>query len=64
MKSRTTRNHSQSDETKAHELIQQHAHELYMRRGEEPGHELEDWLQAEHEIRDRQQQKISSPTAR
>ena len=26
------------------------AYELYQARGEEPGHELEDWLQAEREI--------------
>ena len=31
-------------------LIQKRAHELYLLRGQEPGHELEDWLQAEREL--------------
>jgi hypothetical protein len=26
------------------------AHEIYLERGAEPGHELDDWLQAEREI--------------
>ena len=26
------------------------AHEIYLQRGGEPGHELEDWLQAESEL--------------
>jgi hypothetical protein len=32
--------------------IRQRAYELFERRGGEPGHELEDWLQAEHELRE------------
>ena len=32
------------------ELIRQRAHELYVARGQEDGHEIEDWLQAEAEI--------------
>ena len=31
--------------------IQERAYELYVKRGQEPGHELEDWLQAEQEVR-------------
>ena len=30
--------------------ITQRAHEIYLQRGGEPGHELDDWLQAEREI--------------
>ncbi len=32
------------------EQIRRRAHELYVARGEEDGHDLEDWLQAEAEI--------------
>jgi Protein of unknown function (DUF2934) len=30
--------------------IRHRAYQLYLERGQEPGHELEDWLQAEREI--------------
>jgi hypothetical protein len=40
----------------AQQSIQQRAYELYLKRGQEPGHELEDWVQAEHEVRQRQNQ--------
>ena len=33
------------------ERIRQRAYELYMQRGNQPGSELGDWLQAEDEIR-------------
>ena len=33
--------------------IQQRAHELYEQRGRTDGHDLEDWLQAEREIKGR-----------
>jgi len=33
-----------------HEQIEARAHEIYLTRGAEPGHELDDWLQAEREI--------------
>jgi hypothetical protein len=33
-----------------HEQIEARAHEIYLDRGAEPGHELDDWLQAEREI--------------
>ena len=32
------------------EKIEARAHELYLSRGAEAGHELEDWLQAEREM--------------
>lgn len=64
MKSRTTRD-PQSDETPAQQTIQQRAYDLYLRRGQEQGHELEDWLQAEREMREQQgHQKVGSHAAR
>jgi hypothetical protein len=63
MKSRTTQHQSHSDQTTAEQPVQQRAYELYMKRGQEPGHELEDWLQAERDVRQSQEhQRISSPT--
>jgi hypothetical protein len=32
------------------EEIRRRAYELYLERGEEPGHDVEDWLQAEREL--------------
>jgi len=32
------------------ELIRQRAHQIYLQRGEQPGSDLDDWLQAEREI--------------
>jgi hypothetical protein len=31
--------------------IARRAHDLYLARGREPGHDVEDWLQAEQELR-------------
>jgi hypothetical protein len=39
------------------ERIRQRAHELYLQRGNESGDEIEDWLQAEDEIRNLEEQK-------
>ncbi len=33
------------------ELIQKRAYELFEQRGQLPGHELDDWLQAEREVK-------------
>ena len=33
--------------------IARRAYDLYLTRGGEPGHEMEDWLQAERELRSR-----------
>ena len=30
--------------------IRNRAYEIYLQRGAQPGHEVEDWLQAEHEL--------------
>jgi hypothetical protein len=35
------------------EAIRNRAHEIYKRRGEEPGHEVDDWLEAEREIHEK-----------
>jgi Protein of unknown function (DUF2934) len=32
------------------EEIRNRAYEIYLQRGRQPGHELEDWLQAEREL--------------
>jgi Protein of unknown function (DUF2934) len=38
------------EDTSLHEQIEARAHEIYLDRGAEPGHEMDDWLQAEREI--------------
>ena len=30
--------------------IRQRAHEIFLQRGSQPGHEIDDWLQAEYEL--------------
>jgi hypothetical protein len=40
------------------ERIRRRAYELYVRRGNESGSEFDDWLQAEEEIRQAQEQAI------
>ena len=36
-----------------HEQIAARAHDLYVARGRDDGHDLEDWLEAERELRER-----------
>ena len=38
----------------AHDHIAHRAYELYEERGRKPGHDMDDWLKAEHEIEERQ----------
>jgi hypothetical protein len=33
------------------DLIRKHAYQLFEARGHQPGHEMDDWLQAEREIK-------------
>ena len=40
------------------EKIQRRAHELYFQRGNQSGSELDDWLQAEEEIRRAEEEAI------
>jgi hypothetical protein len=40
---------SEVNPAREHE-IRRRAYELYLERGEEPGHDQEDWLQAEREL--------------
>ena len=40
--------------------IRLRAYELYLERGETPGHESEDWLIAEQEVRSRQMHRQAS----
>ena len=42
------------------ERLQQRAYELYVLRGNESGSELDDWLQAEDEIRDAEEELAKS----
>jgi len=42
------------------EEIRLRAYELYLERGETPGHESEDWLIAEQEVRSRQMHRQAS----
>ena len=55
---------------KRHELIAKKAEELFMKRGQTPGHELDDWLEAERlvdqelQARPREPQIRSEPVAR
>ena len=52
MKQRATQRQTQrNDPTEPRdERIQHRAYELYVNRGQEPGHDLDDWLQAEREV--------------
>jgi outer membrane protein TolC len=42
------------------ERIRRRAYELYIERGSESGSELDDWLQAEEEIRSAEEQAVES----
>jgi Protein of unknown function (DUF2934) len=37
----------------AHDHIADRAYQLYEERGKQPGHDVDDWLRAEHEIEER-----------
>jgi hypothetical protein len=41
------------------EQIQARAHQIYLERGCEPGHDIDDWLQAEYELMQLPTQKIA-----
>ncbi len=45
-----------TEELPLEERVQMRAYELYVLRGNESGSELDDWLQAEDEIRDAEEQ--------
>lgn len=55
MKPRTSKKEDHSSANPAQQVateqIQERAYQLYVSRGQEPGHELEDWLEAEREIK-------------
>jgi Protein of unknown function (DUF2934) len=57
MKSPATYKQSQRNEADngTEHLIQERAYELFLKRGQQPGHELEDWLQAEREVKGSQE---------
>lgn len=49
-KSQNRKTNGAFEPTSLREQIESRAHEIYLSRGAEPGHELDDWLQAEREI--------------
>jgi len=42
--------HTSANHAPNHDEIRRRAYDIYLERGGAPGHELEDWLQAESEI--------------
>ena len=51
MSSKTNPNGStETDASAPDEEIRRRAYEIYLERGEQPGRELDDWLQAEREL--------------
>jgi hypothetical protein len=59
MKSQTSHKQTQRHQATGgtEQSVQHRAYELFLNRGQEPGHELEDWLQAEREVGQRQEQQ-------
>jgi hypothetical protein len=49
---------SNVDTLSLEERIRQRAYELYLQRGSQPGSDIDDWLQAEEEIRRAAEQAI------
>jgi Protein of unknown function (DUF2934) len=47
---KSTQNETQMNEPSHNQEIRVRAYELFEQRGREPGHDLDDWLQAEAEI--------------
>ncbi len=43
-----------------YEQIARRAYEIYLARGSEPGRELEDWLQAERELRNERSKSLAN----
>lgn len=48
------------DGSPTHEMIAARAYELYVARGCEDGHDMEDWIRAESELRGRTMQPMSA----
>ena len=51
MKPRVTERQTKDQNQGIERFIQKRAYELYLSRGQSPGHEMDDWLQAELEIK-------------
>jgi Protein of unknown function (DUF2934) len=58
VETKTLVKNSGSDTLPLEERIRLRAHELYIDRGNESGSELDDWLQAEDEIAEEQQEYV------
>ena len=63
MKTHTMPDHSRDHENTSQKAVQQRAYELFVARGKKPGHELEDWLRAETEIRQSRKQNAHVQTS-
>lgn len=50
---KTPRRSPRTSSGKVREMIGKKAYELYEKRGREPGHDLDDWLEAEKLVRTR-----------
>ena len=61
MKTQATQKQNQKTESAldAAQLIQKRAYERYLARGQTPGRELEDWLQAERDVRTREERQVT-----
>ena len=59
MKPRTEQNQTETNGSLglAEDSIQRRAYEIFVSRGQTPGHEVEDWLQAERELKTSAKQK-------
>ena len=53
--------HPQPNDAPTAEEVARRAYELYEARGSEPGADLDDWLQAEHELRTAQNGNARQP---
>jgi DUF2934 family protein len=58
MSAHSTGHEPEPEDLPLEERIRQRAHELYIERGSESGSEMNDWLQAEEEIMEAEDQKI------
>jgi Protein of unknown function (DUF2934) len=58
VETKTLVKNSGSDALPLEERIRLRAHELYIDRGNESGSELDDWLQAEEEISEEQEEHV------
>ncbi len=63
MAGRALRVEKQQERTAANleERIRERAHEIYLARGGQGGSEIDDWLQAENELRSKEEEETEKP---